>query len=62
MPVTVWLSTHWADLAVIFLLTVAVILAVLRIIRNRREGKTSCGGQCENCAAREFCRKTGRSE
>ena len=44
----------WLDVLLALLVAGAVLLAVVRIIRDRRKGKgCSCG--CASCAARDCC-------
>ena len=46
-----WLETNLANIVIGFLLICAVVLAVRRIIRNKRSGKCSCGcTSCEGCS------------
>jgi len=34
-----------------------VILTVIKIIRDKKSGKTSCGCNCQGCAIRGSCHK-----
>ena len=38
-------------------LILAVVLAVLSIMRHKKKGITSCGGECSACAFSAECRK-----
>ena len=37
------------------LLATAVILIILKMVRDKRKGKSSCGCGCEGCAMRNSC-------
>ena len=70
-----WLYENLGNILVLAMLAAAVVLAVRSILRNRKEGKTSCGcssgnrcsGQCGGCVMSGMCaseekedfRKTG---
>lgn len=55
-----WIQEHPADFAVIILLVVAVFLAILLIRKDRRAGRSSCGGNCASCAMRGACGSPGK--
>ena len=38
------------DAVLIVLLIAVVALAILRVIRNKKQGKSSCGCDCAHCA------------
>ena len=38
------------DIILIVLLSAVLILAVRRCIRNKKHGRTSCGGNCASCS------------
>ena len=40
---------HW-DIIIIIALAIVVTLAVIKIIRNKKAGKSSCGCDCSSCA------------
>ena len=41
-----------ADLVILAVLAVTVYLGIRRILRDRKNGKHSCGGDCSGCAMR----------
>ena len=43
----------WLDIALAVLIAAAVLLALLKIIRDRRRGKCSCG--CADCPSAGSC-------
>ena len=44
-----WLSQYWGSLLIGAIVIGIVAVIVWRIVRNRRAGKTVCGGDCANC-------------
>ncbi|MBR4542660.1 MAG: FeoB-associated Cys-rich membrane protein [Lachnospiraceae bacterium] len=40
---------HW-DIILIIAIVHAVALAVIKIIKNKKAGKSSCGCDCSSCA------------
>lgn len=38
-----------ADIIVLTAIAIAVALAIRSIARNKKSGKSSCGGDCDNC-------------
>ena len=45
-----WLSQNWGSLLVGAIVLAIVAVIVWRIVRNRRAGKTVCGGDCAHSA------------
>ena len=52
-----WLSANWGSLLVGGLLALILLGVVIRLIRNKKNGKSSCGCGCEMCALRDKCHK-----
>lgn len=50
-----WLSQNWGSLLVGAIVLTIVAVIVWRIVRNRRAGKTVCGGDCAHCAGCSAC-------
>lgn len=50
-----WILENWGTLLVGGVVLAVVLAIVLRLIRNKKEGKTSCGCGCEGCALRDKC-------
>ena len=44
----------WLDILLVLLVAGAVLLAAVKILRDRRKGK-SCSYGCGGCAARDRC-------
>ncbi len=44
---------------VLLLLAAAVALIIYRMIKNKRQGKSTCSCGCSGCAMRDICHKGG---
>ncbi len=44
-----WLSAHTGDILVLAILVAIVTGIIVTMVRNKKKGKPSCGGNCENC-------------
>ncbi|MCQ2434020.1 MAG: FeoB-associated Cys-rich membrane protein [Oscillospiraceae bacterium] len=52
-----WISANLASLLVGLLVFAAALAAVIKIMRDRKNGKGGCGGNCAGCAMRGACHK-----
>ena len=52
-----WLLGNIGTIAVCLLLAVVVFLIIIKMIKNKKQGKSSCGCGCQNCSMSEFCHK-----
>ena len=50
-----WVSANLANIAVAAVLLLIVGLALRRMIRNRKAGKSSCGCDCASCPSCGSC-------
>ena len=46
-----WLTANLVNLVIVAVLVLAVGLAIRSMIRDRKAGKCSCGGNCSSCGA-----------
>ena len=46
-----WLSANFVNIALILAITLLVSLLLRGMIRDRKAGKRSCGGNCASCGA-----------
>ena len=51
-----WLSANLINLALIAVIALFVALVIRGMIRDKKAGKSSCGGNCAGCGA---CRAGG---
>ena len=52
-----WLSQNLAATAVSAVLIAIVVLIIVKLVRDRRAGKSSCGCNCSTCAMHGSCHK-----
>ena len=50
-----WLSQNLAATAVSAVLIAIVVLIIVKLVRDRRAGKSSCGCNCSTCAMHGSC-------
>ena len=50
-----WLSANLINIALIVLIAVITGLLIRSLIRDRKAGKSSCGGNCASCGACGGC-------
>ena len=56
----IWLSANWINLILIAVLTLIVALLIRGMVRDRKAGKRSCGGNCAGCRACGGCSACGK--
>ena len=52
-----WLYANLGTIAVTLLLIAAVFGIIRSLIRDRKQGKSSCGGNCAHCGMCTACRQ-----
>ena len=50
-----WISTNIGTILISLLLLAAVALIIRSMMRDKKQGKSSCGGNCAGCAACGAC-------
>ena len=51
-----WLAAHWIDILLVLAVLAAVTLAVMKILKDKKAGKSSCGCNCGSCAMAGKCK------
>lgn len=51
-----WLSANWGTLLICALLAALVAAILVKMVRDRRRGRSVCGCGCQNCALQGRCR------
>lgn len=54
-----WLSANIGNIIVIMILLAVVFFGVRSIIRDKRQGKSSCGSHCGSCPMSGSCHHKG---
>lgn len=50
-----YIASHMGYIVVTLVLILIVAAIILRMVRDRRSGKSSCGCGCKNCANAPYC-------
>jgi len=50
-----WLSENLVTIAICLFLAAAVTAIIVKLARDRKKGKTSCGCNCAHCAMAGSC-------
>ncbi len=53
-----WLCENAATVIIAAVLVAAVIIILVKMVRDKRQGRSSCGCGCSSCAMRGSCHKT----
>ncbi len=53
----IWLSANWINIVLVAVLVLIVTLLIRGMIRDKKAGKSSCGGNCASCGACSGCPK-----
>lgn len=57
-----WISENIATIIVCAVLITIVALIIVRLIRNKKQGKTSCGCGCANCPSAGICHQSKKTD
>ena len=52
---TSWISANWGTLLVCGLLIALVVGIILKMVRDKRQGRSQCSHGCQNCAMHGQC-------
>ena len=55
-----WLSANLINIALLAVLVLIVALLLRGMIRDKRAGNSSCGGNCASCGACSGCSSSGK--
>ncbi len=53
-----WLTNNFGTLLVLLALGAVVAAIVIYLVREKRQGKSSCGAGCAHCAMAGMCQKS----
>lgn len=57
-----WLAENWATLVIVAAIAALVALIVLKMVRDKHAGKSSCGCGCATCPMSGSCHKAAESK
>lgn len=52
-----WLSQNLGTIAVLLIVAAILIGIIVKMVKDKRKGNSSCGCGCSNCAMRDKCHK-----
>ena len=52
-----WLKENWTTLAVVLVLIGVTALIIIKLIRDRKAGRTTCGCGCSTCQMSGSCQR-----
>lgn len=58
----IWLKANLATIIVSLILIIAVALVIRKMVRDKRQGKSSCGCGCSGCALKGQCHPTSNKK
>lgn len=50
-----WLAANAATIVISAILILLVVAVIVKLMRDKRNGRTSCGCGCSNCAMQGTC-------
>ena len=45
-----WLASNWGTILVVVILIAVVTAVIIKLIKNKKAGKSSCGCDCSTCS------------
>lgn len=51
-----WITAHWIDIVLTLAVALVVALVIVKMIRDKKAGKSSCGCNCGSCAMAGKCK------
>lgn len=58
----IWLQANLGTLIVLLVLAGIVAAVIAYLIREKRSGRSACGGSCQGCAMHGTCHRSGKSD
>ena len=52
-----WISANLANILISAILIIVVVLIFFKLIRDKKQGRSSCGGNCAHCSMCAACKK-----
>ncbi len=54
-----WIVLNFSSIVVLLAVLAAVVLVIRVMVRDKKAGVSSCGGNCSECGCCSSCRKPG---
>ena len=52
-----FLAQHWGSILIGAIIAIVVALVIVKMYRDHKKGKSSCGCGCSNCPSAGMCHK-----
>ena len=52
-----FLADHWGSILIGVLVAAVVVFILVKLVKDKRRGKTSCGCGCDHCPSSGMCHK-----
>ncbi|MCR5687593.1 MAG: FeoB-associated Cys-rich membrane protein [Lachnospiraceae bacterium] len=56
---TAWLAENLGTIIVSLILVLTVAAIIRKMVRDKKQGRTSCGGNCAHCSMCAGCHRKG---
>lgn len=57
-----WIISNIATIVICLILAAVVAAVVVKLVRDKKKGRSSCGCGCSNCAMSGCCHKSDNSK
>ena len=57
-----WIAANTANIIIIAILVAVVTLVIIKLVRDKKAGRSACGGKCSGCAMGGCCGSGGDAE
>ncbi|GEM_PF-121528 len=54
-----WIAANTANIIIIAILVAVVTLVIIKLVRDKKAGRSACGGKCSGCAMGGCCGSAG---
>lgn len=53
-----WISQNLATIIIAVIIVAIIVCIIIKMRRDKKSGKTSCGCGCDNCPSSSICHKS----
>ena len=57
-----WITENLGTILITLVLVLVVTGIIIKLVKDRKKGKSSCGGNCAHCGMRQNCSTRQRCE
>ena len=57
-----WIAANTANIIIIAILVAVVTVVIIKLVRDKKAGRSACGGKCSGCAMGGCCGSGGDAE